>query len=118
MQRQVAVFKALSSEPRLKIVGFLREHPHCVNALVQRLGMAQSAVSQHLRALKEAGLVLAEKRGAWMHYRIDRENLERHGKALAEIFGVRPAPRKSSGKTGKCPPELRGECRQPKGRSR
>jgi DNA-binding transcriptional ArsR family regulator len=113
MRDQIKVFKALSSESRLRILLLLREHPHCVNAITSRLGLTQAAVSQHLRVLREAGLVLGEKRGYWVHYRIDLEALERHGQAMAKLLGTgtrsKPAPR---GKPGprKCTAAARGGC--------
>jgi len=110
MQDQVKVFKALSSEPRLKVVRLLKEHPQCVNAIAQRLGMTQSAASQHLRILKEAGLVKGQKRGNWMHYEMSSENLERCGRAIADVFGVGIKPQKTSRGSVNCPPSLLKEC--------
>jgi ArsR family transcriptional regulator len=111
MQDNVKVFKALSSEPRLKIVRLLKEHPQCVNAVAKRLGMTQSAVSQHLRILKEAGLVRGLKRGNWMHYEMPLESLEKCGRALAEVFGVGIKPQKTSEGSLNCPPSLLKDCR-------
>ena len=48
--------------------------------------MTQSAVSQHLRVLKEGGLVESEKRGYWMHYSVDRGVLKRYGASVAKLF--------------------------------
>jgi len=110
MQDNVKVFKALSSEPRLKIVRLLKEHPQCVNAVAKRLGMTQSAVSQHLRILKEAGLVRGLKRGNWMHYEMPVEGLEKCGRALADVFGVGIKPQKPSAGTRNCPPSLLKDC--------
>jgi DNA-binding transcriptional ArsR family regulator len=110
MQDQVKVFKALSSESRLRILRLLKEHPQCVNAIATRLDMTQPAVSQHLRLLREAGLARAEKRGNWMHYRIDHEALERHGKVMAEILGGWIKPKKAVDGTLNCPPEVLKEC--------
>jgi DNA-binding transcriptional ArsR family regulator len=112
MQNTVKVFKALSSESRLKIVGLLKEHPQCVNAIAERLGMTQSAVSQHLRILKEAGLVRGEKRGNWMHYEMPVKSLERYGRALAEVFGVRIKLKKVIDGSLNCPPALLKDCRK------
>lgn len=75
MEDIVEVFGALSSEPRIKIIEALKEKPLCVNALATRLGMRQSAISQHLRVLRSAGLVKSEKKGYWVHYSLDGENL-------------------------------------------
>lgn len=110
VHEQVKIFKALASESRLKIMRLLREHPQCVNAIADRLGMTQPAVSQHLSLLKEAGLVKAEKRGIWMHYAIDPETMERHGRAMAEILGGWiKLPRAVDGRQG-CPSRLLKEC--------
>ena len=112
MQDKVKVFKALSSESRLKIVRLLKEHPQCVNAIAKRLGMTQSAVSQHLRILKEAGLVRGLKRGNWMHYEMPVESLENCGRALAEVFGVGIKPKKTTDGSLNCPPSLLKDCRR------
>ena len=110
MQDKVKVFKALSSESRLKVVRLLKEHPQCVNAIAERLGMTQSAVSQHLRVLREAGLVRGLKRGNWMHYEMPIESLEKCGRALAEVFGVGIKPKKITDGNLNCPPSLLRDC--------
>jgi DNA-binding transcriptional ArsR family regulator len=76
MSEFTVVCQALSVEARVKILQLLKKQRLCVNALTCRLGMTQSAVSQHLRVLKSAGLVKAEKRGYWMHYSINTKALE------------------------------------------
>lgn len=107
---QVRIFKALAADSRLKIMRLLREHPQCVNGIAARLRLTQPAVSQHLRLLREAGLVKAEKRGIWMHYAIDPETMERHGRAMARILGgwVK-LPDAVDGKKG-CPSRLLKRC--------
>lgn len=114
MKDQVKVFKALSSGPRLDMLRLLKEHPQCVNAIASRLRMTQPAVSQNLRLLKEAGLVKATKKGNWMHYEIDQRALDRHGKAMAELFGVWFKPQKAIEGTRNCPPEVLKECQNGK----
>jgi DNA-binding transcriptional ArsR family regulator len=84
----VRTLKALSSEPRLKILRLLKERSLCVSAITAKFGMTQSAVSQHLRVLKEAGLVKAEKRGYWMHYAAKRDQLRRYGNLIGKLFEV------------------------------
>ena len=86
MASLVKVLKALSSEPRLKIFRLLKERSLCVNAITGRLDMTQSAVSQHLRILKEAGLVRAEKRGYWMHYSVNSDTLQSYGSSIRRLF--------------------------------
>jgi len=111
MKEQIKVFKALASESRLKILLLLKEHPQCVGALATRLEMTQPAVSQHLRVLTEAGLVRSTKTGYWVHYQLDEDAIDRHGEAMAEIFGgwARP-PADYGDQTSNCPAELLAEC--------
>jgi DNA-binding transcriptional ArsR family regulator len=49
----------------------------CVNALAYALEMSQSAVSQHLKVLENAGWVRGDKRGYWVHYELVPENLQK-----------------------------------------
>ena len=74
-EEQAAMFKALADPTRLRIVQILC-HQHepealCVNALAGLLGITQSAVSQHLRMLKNVGLVKGERQGYHVHYSVD-----------------------------------------------
>ncbi len=82
------ILKALSSRPRLKIFGLLKSRSLCVNAITGKLDMTQSAVSQHLRVLREAGLVSAEKRGQWMHYAVDGEAVREFEAVLHGLLSV------------------------------
>jgi len=82
----VKMLKALSSEPRLKIFRLLKQRSLCVNAITAKLDMTQSAVSQHLRILKEAGLVQADKRGYWIHYSVDVDALKRYAGSIGKLF--------------------------------
>lgn len=84
-------FKALSDPTRLRLVKLLNEGGGalCVNALAQRLAVTQSAVSQHLRVLRQAGLVRGERRGSFVHYSLDQDRLERYKAQLRETLGER-----------------------------
>ena len=70
------MFKFLSVETRLRLLNLLRERPMCVNALACSLKMTAAAVSQHLRILREAELVTPERRGYFIHYRLNAGKLE------------------------------------------
>jgi DNA-binding transcriptional ArsR family regulator len=72
MDHLVRVFKALSDSTRVTILTRLSDEALCVGALASRLGVTHSAVSQHLRVLREVGLVTGDKRGSWVHYSLDR----------------------------------------------
>ena len=70
------MFKILSVDTRLRTLNLLRERPMCVNALACSLKMTAAAVSQHLRILREAELVTPERRGYFIHYRLNAGKLE------------------------------------------
>jgi DNA-binding transcriptional ArsR family regulator len=69
------LLKVLSVETRVRIVQLLKRRALCVNALASRLDVTQGAVSQHLRIMRQAGLVVAEKRGYFVHYRLNEDTL-------------------------------------------
>lgn len=69
------LLKVLSVETRVRIVQLLKGRALCVNALAARLNVTQGAVSQHLRFMREAGLVIDEKCGCFVHYRLNEETL-------------------------------------------
>ena len=77
MKESAELFKVLSVDKRIEIIELLKKEPMSVNALAEALGITQSAVSQHLRVLKGAGLVNDERRGYWIYYSLDREALDR-----------------------------------------
>jgi len=93
------MFKALSDPTRLRLVRLLNDcqngtqegvcqgGPLCVNALAHQLGVTQSAVSQHLRILRQAGLVRGARHGSFMHYSLDGAGLDHYKTALRETFG-------------------------------
>lgn len=79
------LLKALADDTRYRLVGLLVSHDYCVGALAQHLDLSESAVSQHLKILREAGLVIGEKRGYYTHYRVDRELLREAAAQLQAI---------------------------------
>lgn len=76
MKEAAELFKVLSVDKRIEILELLKEKSLSVNALAEALGVTQSAVSQHLRILKAAGLVRDERQGYWIYYSLNREALE------------------------------------------
>ena len=73
--RLARVLKVLAVGTRIRIIRLLRERMLCVNALAARLGVTQGAVSQHLRVMRDADLVVGERRGYRVHYRLSEETL-------------------------------------------
>ena len=71
------IFKVLAVETRVKIIDLLKsEGPLGAKNIAGRLGITPAAVSQHLKILKQAGLVRNERKGYWIPYSIDEEALE------------------------------------------
>ena len=64
------VFRALGDDTRLKMLAYLRVRELCVCELTGLVGLSQPAVSEHLRRLKDAGLVVDDRRGTWSFYRL------------------------------------------------
>jgi len=81
--------KVLSIGTRLRIIQLLKGCPLCVNAMAHRLYITQSAVSQHLRVLREAGLVIDEKRGYYVHYRLNEETFSKWIEAINLMLDVK-----------------------------
>ena len=67
--------KVLAGETRVRIVQLLKGRALCVGALAARLDITPGAVSQHLRVMRDAGLVSDEKRGYFVHYHLNEETL-------------------------------------------
>ncbi|MFO7730107.1 MAG: metalloregulator ArsR/SmtB family transcription factor [Spirochaetia bacterium] len=86
MKKQERILKVLAVETRIRIVYLLKKGPLCVNALAFRIGISQGAVSQHLRVMRDAGLVLPEKRGYYVHYRLNETTFAEWRKLIDSFF--------------------------------
>src|SRR6266700_977926 len=64
-----ALFKTLADPTRLRLLNLLACGETCVCELTDTLRVVQPKVSRHLRYLKRAGLVEAQRNGKWTHYR-------------------------------------------------
>jgi len=67
---QAAILRTLASPRRLEIIHLLGEGPIEVRLIADRFGLTQPAVSQHLSALRSAGLVQAVRVGRDVRYRL------------------------------------------------
>lgn len=79
--------RALADPLRRQMVGLLADEPLCTCHLVEMTGARQSNVSNHLRVLREAGLVEAEAAGRFTYYRLRPEALRGLSAELAELAG-------------------------------
>lgn len=66
---------ALGDPTRRSIFELLVEHPSSVNELANALPVSRPAVSQHLKVLKQAGLVIDRRAGKQRIYRVDPQGL-------------------------------------------
>jgi DNA-binding transcriptional ArsR family regulator len=71
------MFKVLSAPSRIRIITLLKSAgPLGTNGIAKRLGLTPAAVSQHLKTLRQAGLVQSERKGYWIPYSVDQEAME------------------------------------------
>jgi len=95
MKQFLTTLKALADETRLNLIHLLLDQDLCGRALAQHLGISEAAVSQHVKVLKEAGLVEGEKRGYWTHYSIEKNALEMVIGELQRITHQSAIPKRS-----------------------
>jgi DNA-binding transcriptional ArsR family regulator len=80
------IFKVLSVETRVKIIELLKDQgPLGAKDIAATLGITTAAVSQHLKILKQAGLVRSERKGYWIPYTIDEKAMENCRQILNEV---------------------------------
>ncbi|MBW2250509.1 MAG: winged helix-turn-helix transcriptional regulator [Deltaproteobacteria bacterium] len=80
------IFKVLSVETRVKILDLLKTRgPSGAKDIAETIGVTTAAVSQHLKILKQAGLVRSERKGYWIPYSIDEKAMENCRQILNEV---------------------------------
>jgi ArsR family transcriptional regulator len=86
-----ALFKALADPHRLTIVATLAraEDEVCVCDFTSALPLNQPTVSHHLKILRDAGLVVGERRGTWVYYRLAHDAGERLDRARRSVLPER-----------------------------
>jgi ArsR family transcriptional regulator len=101
IERLSDIYKALGDPTRLRLLKLLTDQTLvfcgggcdgsnflCVGALAEKLAITQSAVSQHLKILRQAGLVQSERRGSFMHYSISPQGLEQFRNLASQTMGA------------------------------
>jgi DNA-binding transcriptional ArsR family regulator len=87
--------RLLGDDTRLRIFSLLTKAELCVCEIEDILGLSQSLVSNHLAALRRAGLVESrrdEEDARWVFYRADREAAAALRERLAALLEVAPSP--------------------------
>ncbi|MGH3314361.1 MAG: ArsR/SmtB family transcription factor [Streptomyces sp.] len=83
-ERTAAMFKALGDPVRLRLFSLVASYPAgeaCV-CDISDVGVSQPTVSHHLKKLREAGLLVSERRGTWVYYRVEPSVLAAMGRIL------------------------------------
>lgn len=82
------VFKALSHPTRRKVLAMLREGPKASGEIAQAFDVAWPTMTAHLNALKDAGLVTAERDRTTIRYWLNASVMEEAVAALMELMGA------------------------------
>lgn len=83
----VSISKALGNEARFEIYSYLRMTNACMTGeLVEHLPLAQSTISQHLKVLKKAGVIIGSIEGTSTTYCINRDLMKRYYKLIGQII--------------------------------
>ena len=88
------IWKAIGDPKRFQLLKLMSERAYCVRALARISGLSESAVSQHLKILREAGLTFGVKRGYYTHYSVDKETL---AAVIAELQAILDAQKMTCG---------------------
>jgi ArsR family transcriptional regulator len=85
-ERIAEVARALGHPARIRIVRLLLEREACIGGdIVEEIGLAQSTVSEHLRILKEAGVVVGEIERPRVCYSLSSERLAELSALISEV---------------------------------
>jgi ArsR family transcriptional regulator len=90
--RAAALLRLLSNEKRLMVLCQLADGELSVGEIQSRIGLSQSALSQHLALLRDEGVVATRRESQTIYYRVADHAAMRIIQTLAELF---------------CPPEMR-----------
>lgn len=86
MEQIVQIYKALGDETRLKILVILSQRRICAKGIARHLEISEATVSQHIKVLKEAGIIIGEKTGYYVHYTIQKNVFLEINKFLDSLF--------------------------------
>ena len=76
MKETVKLFKAIGDETRIKILLLLSKRNICAKGISKHLDISEAAVSQHIKVLKDVGLIVGYKKGYYVVYDLNKEILE------------------------------------------
>ena len=88
-EKQARIFKVLSVSTRVRMIDLLKGRSLCVNALAHALEITPAAVSQHLRVLRDADIVIADKQGYFVHYRVNPQTLAEWNESAKQLLEMK-----------------------------
>jgi ArsR family transcriptional regulator len=101
--------KAISDETRMQIIRLLLQQNCCAGAVARHLGITEAAVSQHIKVLRDAGLLDAKKCGYFVHHTVNREALGLLAQEIAALALIQTGGCRSNGDD--CVQKARQHCR-------
>ncbi len=84
-EKKAKIFKALCDPKRIAVIEILQSGEKCACKLMDELGIAQSALSYHMKILCESGIVESWYVGKWTHYQISESGSEYALQILKEL---------------------------------
>jgi ArsR family transcriptional regulator len=102
------VLKLLGDKTRLTTIAILNERKCCVCELQVVFDMSQPSISQHLRKLKDIGLLKEERQGQWIYYSLNEESS--FYPIIKDILQHVPDQKENIQQIEKCNPTLRCKC--------
>jgi ArsR family transcriptional regulator len=86
MRELTKTFKALSDRNRIRILKMLEIKPLCVCEITEVLELATSTVSKHLSILRDVELIIDEKDGKWVIYRLNHQENNEYVKNMLPLL--------------------------------
>lgn len=74
VEKAATILKLLGDKTRLSMMGLLENDECCVCEFVEIFQMSQPSISQHLRKLRDVGLVKEQRKGQWIFYSLNKEH--------------------------------------------
>lgn len=74
IEQAANILKLLGDKTRLTIISILKLRECCVCELLEVFDTSQPSISQHLRKLKDAGLIKEDRRGQWIYYSLNQQS--------------------------------------------
>ena len=84
-KRIASIFKAFCDENRIRIIKLLRSGEKCACKLLEEINVTQPTLSQHMKILCDAEIVVGRKEGKWTHYSISEKGVEQAKECLRQL---------------------------------